>query len=119
MISGLGARGEALAEVHLKRLGYRIVERNYRCPLGEVDRIAVQGKTLVFLEVKARRTPDFGGPLEAVDRRKRRKLTRLAQYYVAQKGLYDTPLRFDVVGVYYGGVEPRVEVLANAFEAEE
>lgn len=119
MSRGLGERGEALAEVHLQRLGYRIVERNYRCPLGEVDRIAVQGKTLIFLEVKARSTPDFGGPLEAVDRRKRRKLTRLAQYYVAQKRLYDTPLRFDVVGVYYDGVEPRVEVLANAFEAEE
>jgi putative endonuclease len=115
----LGERGEALAERHLKRLGYRILERNYRCSLGEIDRIAVHGNTLVFLEVKARRTHDFGGPLEAVDRRKRRKLTRLAQYYVAQEGLHDTPQRFDVVGVWFSAAEPRVEVIANAFEAEE
>lgn len=119
MSRNLGERGESLAEVHLKSLGYRILERNYRCGLGEIDRIAVHGSTLVFLEVKARRTGEFGSPLEAVDRRKRRKLTRLARYYVAQKGLHDTPRRFDVVGVWFDGAEPRVEVLANAFEAEE
>jgi putative endonuclease len=119
MTRELGERGESLAETHLRKLGYRIVERNYRCPLGEIDRIAVHGRTLVFLEVKARRTADYGGPLEAVDRRKRRKLTRLAQYYVAEKGLHDTPRRFDVVGVWFTGGGPQVEVLTNAFEAEE
>lgn len=118
MSRGLGERGEALAEEHLRRLGYRIVERNYRCRLGEIDCIAVQDSTLVFLEVKARRTTDYGGPLEAVDRRKRRKLTLLARYYVAQKGLEDTPRRFDVVGVWFTPGGPRVDVIANAFDAE-
>ena len=119
MTRGLGARGETLAEAHLRKIGYRIVERNYRCKLGEIDCVAVQGRTLVFLEVKARRSDEFGGPLAAVDQRKRRKLTRLAQHYVAARGLHDTPCRFDVVGVWFTGDGPRVEVIANAFEAEE
>jgi putative endonuclease len=115
----LGDVGEELAVGRLVTLGYRILDRNYRCPLGELDCIAVKNRTLVFLEVKTRTSGDFGGPLEAVDRRKRRKLTRLAQYYVAQKRLGDVPQRFDVVAVWLDKGCPRVEVIENAFEAED
>lgn len=115
----LGDRGEAIATRHLERSGYRIVQRNYRCSLGEIDCIAVQGKTLVFLEVKTRRSDDYGGPLEAVDRRKRRKMTRLARHYAAAKGLTDVPQRFDVVAVWIEGAVPRIQVYENAFEAED
>ncbi|GAB4267295.1 MAG: YraN family protein [Deferrisomatales bacterium] len=116
---GLGDRGEELAVRHLRRLGYRIVERNYRCRLGEIDCVAIQGGTLVFCEVKTRRSDVYGGPLEAVDGRKRRKMTRLAQHYVAAKGLDGVAQRFDVVAVWVGSGGARVEVYPDAFEAEE
>jgi putative endonuclease len=119
MTRELGDRGEETAVCHLRSLGYRIVERNYRCRLGEIDCVAVQGKTLVFLEVKSRRSDEFGGPLEAVDARKRRRMTRLARYYTQQKRLTDVAQRFDVVAVWFEGGTPRVEVYANAFEAED
>lgn len=115
----LGAAGEEVAARLLASLGYRILERNYRCPLGELDAVAVKDRTLVFLEVKARTSDDFGGPLEAVDRRKRRKLTRLAQYFTKERGLVDVPQRFDVVAVWFEGGRARAEVYENAFEAEE
>lgn len=115
----LGDAGEEVAAARLTALGYRVLDRNFRCPLGELDCVAVKDGTLVFLEVKTRTTADFGGPLEAVDRRKRRKLTRLAQWYVAEKRLHGVPQRFDVVAVWLEGGAARVEVLENAFEAEE
>lgn len=115
----LGDAGEDLAAARLAELGYRILDRNFRCPIGELDCVAVKGRTLVFLEVKTRTSGDFGGPLEAVDRRKRRKLTRLAQFYVAEKRLFGVPQRFDVVGVWLEKGVPRVDVVENAFDAEE
>jgi len=119
MTRELGDRGEDLAVRHLRSLGYRIVERNYRCRLGEIDCVALQGKTLVFVEVKARRTDEFGGPLEAVDTRKRRRMTRLARHYAQEKKLSDVAQRFDVVAVWYEEGLFRVELYANAFEAED
>ncbi|MDW7709599.1 MAG: YraN family protein [Deferrisomatales bacterium] len=115
----LGDLGEEVAVRHLRALGYRVVSRNYRCRLGELDCVAVEGGTLVFLEVKARTSDDFGGPLEAVDRRKRRRLTRLARYYALQHDLGDVAQRFDVVAVWFEGGTPRVEVYRDAFEAED
>ena len=117
MSRDLGDRGEAWAVRRLEQLGYRIVERNYRCPLGEIDCVAVHRGAVVFLEVKARATTAYGDPLEAVDRRKRRKLTRLARYYVAEKNLHGAALRFDVVAVRVEDGAPRVDVIENAFDA--
>ena len=113
-----GDQGEALAAKHLRRAGYRIIERNYRCGLGEIDIVARQGRCLVFVEVKARRGTGFGSPLDAVDRRKRAKLARLAHAYLAEHRLTEVSVRFDVVGVRLD-VEPvEVEVVANAFDVE-
>lgn len=113
----LGRLGEAAAEARLSEQGYRTVERNYRCRLGEVDVIAYDGETLCFVEVKARRAGASGGGLEAVDARKRGKLRRAAGWYVARFGETPPPCRFDVVEVLIDpdGRPGAVRLLRNAF----
>lgn len=115
----LGARGETLAEQHLRRLGYRILERNYRCRYGEIDLVAEQGGSLVFIEVKTRSSESFGHPAEAVDAHKRGQLTRAAHHYLKTTGAAERCCRFDVVAVLIGREVPHLEVLRDAFEAEE
>ena len=112
----LGRMGEELAVARLKAMKYKIIERNYRCPLGEVDIIAKEEGTLVFVEVKTRATKDFGGPAAAVNERKQRQLSRVALMYLNQKKVKDAPARFDVVAVDLSGLQPRIEVIQNAFE---
>ncbi len=94
-----------------------IVERNYRCRLGEVDVIARDGDTLCFIEVKARRTGAFGGGLEAVEGRKRGRVRRVASYYLARFGDDMPPCRFDAAEVWFNpeGRPERVHVVKNAF----
>jgi putative endonuclease len=112
----LGDAGEDLAAAALKQQGYKILERNYVTPLGEIDLIARQGKTLVFIEVKTRKNERFGTPQEAVSASKQARLRRLADYYLKQKRLgQDVLLRFDVVGITLTEDGPRVEVIQNAF----
>ena len=118
MTKALGTLGEEVAVRHLEAMGYRVVERNYRCRTGEIDCVAVHRGTLVFVEVKARRNARYGGPLEAVDERKRRRMTRAARQFVHDHRLGDVAQRFDVVAVWMGGPEPTVEVFPNAFEVE-
>jgi putative endonuclease len=114
--SVLGASGEALAEDHLRGLGYRIVGRDVRTPLGQLDLVVQDGDTLVFVEVKTRAGHGFGLPQEAVDARKIRKLRQLALYYLKltpHKG----PVRFDVVGLTVrAGRLLRVDHIRNAIE---
>jgi putative endonuclease len=112
----LGRTGEELALAHLKAMKYKIIERNYRCPLGEVDIIAKEEGSLVFVEVKTRATKDFGGPAAAVNQRKQRQLSRVALMYLNQKKVKDAPARFDVVAVDLSGSQPRIEVIQNAFD---
>lgn len=114
----LGARGEALAEQHLKQAGYRIVARNYRCRFGEIDLVAEEGGNLVFVEVKTRRSGVFGHPLEAVDRHKRGQLSRAARRYLEENGASERFCRFDVVAVCLEG-KPHLELVRNAFDLEE
>ena len=112
----LGKRGESLAVDLLKAMKYRILERNYRCPLGEMDIIAQEKGSLVFVEVKTRATKDFGGPAAAVHERKQRQLSRVALMYLNRKKIRDVAARFDVVAVDLSGSKPRIEVLQNAFD---
>src|SRR2546425_10078125 len=79
----------------LRRRGYRIRDRNVRCPMGELDLVAEDGGTLVFLEVKTRSTSDYGGPFEAISPLKRRRLQRLAVYYLSTRRLMGPPRRVD------------------------
>jgi putative endonuclease len=112
----LGAEGERAAEKYLRRQKYTILERNYRCPLGEIDLIALDGKTVVFIEVKTRTGERHGGPLEAVDARKQRQIGRVAQSYLLRHRLQNRTARFDVVGVSWDGTGIVCELVRNAFD---
>jgi putative endonuclease len=115
----LGRIGERAAIAHLEALGYRILARNVRCPLGEIDLVAADRGVTVFVEVKTRRTAAFGPPLEAITWRKRRRLARLAAAYLQSRGGGNTPARFDAVAVAVGpdGRVEAVELLVDAFAA--
>jgi len=101
----------------LKKRGYRIVERNYRCRYGEVDIIAEHDGVVVFIEVKTRGSDRFGTPAEGVGFRKQTHITRVGSMYLAEKGLTDREVRFDVVSVEPAGEGFRVDVIKDAFEA--
>ena len=115
----LGQRGEAAAARYLRRLGYKIVARSDRAILGELDLVAVDGRTVVFVKVKTRVSHDAGHPAEAVDEAKQRRMTRLALAYLRRHELLDYPSRFDVVAVTWppGARHPVIEHYPNAFEA--
>jgi putative endonuclease len=111
----LGRRGEALAARELRRRGYVILERRWRCRIGEIDIVAREGGVLVVVEVKARSRSDYGPAIDAVDRDKRRKLEKLARAYLQATKLSDVSVRFDLVGVTFSaGERPRVEVFPDA-----
>ena len=113
----LGAMAEGVAVKHLKRKGYRILERNLKLRSGEIDVLARKGGVLVIVEVKAmRKESDFGPPVLRVDARKRRKLRQLAKGLMQKHKLRETDIRFDVVCVDFSQTEPIVEVIENAFE---
>lgn len=115
----LGERGEALAERFLRQMGYRILARGSRNKLGEIDLVAMDGKTIVFVEVKTRRSTDKGHPADAVDARKQAKLTRLALAYMKRHRVLDQPSRFDVIAITWpdNASPPQIEHYRNAFEA--
>ncbi|MGE0609918.1 MAG: YraN family protein [Pirellulales bacterium] len=115
----LGQRGEAAAAKFLRGLGYVIVARSARHRLGEIDIVAVEGRTVVFVEVKTRESHDAGHPAEAVTPDKQRRLTRLALNYLKRHGLLEHAARFDVVAITWpaGGRRPVIEHIKNAFEA--
>jgi putative endonuclease len=111
-----GKLGEDIAVSHLVAAGYQIVERNFRCPLGEIDIVARDRGTLVFVEVRSRRTDNFGGPLESVGFAKQKKLSLTASYYLNRYGLYDAKARFDVIAVKLRTPLPEVEHIRDAFD---
>ncbi|HBO42715.1 MAG TPA: YraN family protein [Planctomycetaceae bacterium] len=114
----LGERGEALAARYLRRRGYRILGRHVRLPSGELDLVALDGKTIVFIEVKTRKSDQHGQPSEAVTPEKQRRLTRLAVTFLKRHRLHEHPARFDVIGITWpDGEKPCVEHFVNAFEA--
>ncbi len=97
----LGDSGENLAAKHLRSQGYAIIERNYRLKAGELDLIARKGSTLVFVEVKTRRSDRYGPPETAVTRTKQRRIVRLAEMYMKQKKLLHLQPRFDVIAIQW------------------
>ena len=112
----LGRRGEDLALRKIKRLGYTCIARNYRCALGEVDLIAKDGDTLVFIETKTRKGANLAHAKEAVDARKRRQLSKVALAFMKANNCCEVKSRFDVVAVSLQGKQERIEVIKNAFE---
>jgi putative endonuclease len=116
----LGDEGERLAARHLKRLGYRILARQAKSELGEIDLITLDGDTIVFVEVKSRRHDREGSPAEAVDLRKQRKLTQLALAWLKRNKLLGRRSRFDVIAIRWNDQgQPVVEHFRSAFEAVE
>lgn len=111
-----GKQGENIAANFLKKHGYLIKELNYRCPVGEVDIIATDKKTLVFVEVKTRCSNALGFPEEAVGPKKQKKLSQLALWYMQQKKLFHTGARFDVVAVTFLPESSEVKLIKNAFD---
>ncbi len=112
-----GKTGEDLACQELERLGYEILARRYRIRGAEIDIIARDGPTIVFVEVKARDGRHFGEAAEAVTWRKRRRIVAAARNYVMEHRAHDCPCRFDVVTVHVEDERPRIEVFQNAFPA--
>lgn len=94
-----GACYERKAAEYLERAGYRILEMNYRCRIGEIDIVAGDGECVVFCEVKYRSDSRSGHPLEAVDLKKQRVLFRCGEYYLTEHCLQNVPCRFDVIGI--------------------
>lgn len=112
----LGQLGEDIAARHLERLGYVILQRNYRCRQGEVDIIARDRDRLAFVEVRARRGTDFGSPKESVTPRKQARLATLARIYLQEHGCSDMDWGIDVVAVQMTprGTLQHVELIRNA-----
>ncbi|GEM_PF-769615 len=112
-----GDRAEQIAVDHLTANGYRIVERNFQCKLGEIDIIAIHQGELAFVEVRSRHSPTARNPIYTVNRTKQKKIIRTAQVYLSKHRKHETPARFDVAIVTLG-TEPHVELFPNAFPAE-
>lgn len=113
----IGQRGENLAAKELQKLGYRLYVRNFKCPLGEIDIIARDGKTLVFVEVKTRLSEDAVTPEEQVNSVKQHQITKAARHYLARYGDPKPPARFDVVAIVWAqGQTPVIRHIKNAFE---
>ncbi|MDZ4165121.1 MAG: YraN family protein [Smithellaceae bacterium] len=111
-----GREGEELAVKYLQAAGYRIVKRNFRCRLGEIDIIARDGETLVFVEVKMRTNESHGDPEAAVDRAKQKKISLVSLHYLQTNKIPDQTARYDVVAVQrtVGGHE--IRLIKDAFD---
>lgn len=114
-----GSRAERRAAKYLMALGYRVLARNWTCPHGELDLVALDGATIVFVEVRSTEGSDPLVPAASVDREKQRRLTKLALHFLQTKGLLDRAARFDVMAVSWpaGKVEPVIVHYPSAFEA--
>ncbi|MBI5810534.1 MAG: YraN family protein [Deltaproteobacteria bacterium] len=112
-----GSLGEDAAVKELKRLGYRILERNYRCRTGEIDIIALDKDTVVFVEVKTRGSDSFGDGKSSVDVRKQRKIVSASMQYLSSKALSGAEARFDVVDISMKDGRLDIEVIRDAFLA--
>ena len=118
--STLGERGERAACGFLKEHGYEILEKNYKCKIGEIDVIARRQGRLAFVEIKTRTSAQFGTPQEAVALKKQEKIFKVAQWYMKEKKLVKTPVAFDVVAVLWKeGEMPGIRLIADAFEKKD
>ena len=112
-----GREGESAALTFLKKKGYRILEKNFRSKVGEIDIIAEQGGVIVFIEVKARAGHEFGHPFMAITPAKQRKIIQTAKSFLARKRISDRPMRFDVVALTSDTPGSwKIELLENAFQ---
>jgi putative endonuclease len=111
-----GKEGEKIAAIFLKKNGYRIIEMNLRCVLGEIDIIAREKGELVFIEVKTRKSGELGYPEQAVGIKKQKKMSQLALWYLQKKNLTDARARFDVVAITMSFSGNEIKLIKNAFD---
>ena len=117
-VDALGQRGENVAARYLRNRGYRIILRNFRCEVGEVDIIAKDGRTVVFVEVKTRTSEDHATGEDQVHQSKRHQLTKAAKFYLSRYGTPQPPARFDVIAIVWPhGRQPDIRHTTDAFEA--
>jgi putative endonuclease len=114
----LGKKGEEMAARFLKKNGYRIIEKNYVCKMGEMDIIAKEKDTLVFIEVKTRTSTTYGPPQLSVTPRKQSQMSKVALYFLKEKKLDDVKSRFDVVAILLGPKGEEIELIKDAFELQ-
>ena len=115
--SSLGERGENVAAKFLTNAGYKILQRNFRCKLGEIDIVARKGKMLIFVEVKTR-VDEQVRPEDQVDATKQHQITKAADMYLSRFGFPQPPARFDVIAIHWPeGREPIIRHHENAFDA--
>ncbi len=108
----IGAKYEEIASLYLQQQGYKILEKNYRCKLGEIDVIGLDKDTIVFIEVKYRKKDTYGHPFFAVTAKKQKTIYQVASYYLREKKLSENNnYRFDVVGI----LGEEIQLLKNAF----
>ncbi len=112
----LGSEGEALAAAYLEGHRYKVLERNFRCRGGEIDIVARDGKTIVFVEVKARKDRQYGPPQLAVTHFKQRQISKASLTWLAKNRQLETCARFDVISITFTGQLPQIEHIPNAFE---
>lgn len=117
----IGNIGEEAAVQALKKRGYKIIARNYRTKMGEIDIIAKEGEYTVFVEVRLRKSNAFGSPADTIDKRKQQKIIKTAQMYAVKNDIYDTPMRFDAVlinaKIQNGKLtDENIEIIRNAFQ---
>ncbi|HOW58804.1 MAG TPA: YraN family protein [Candidatus Omnitrophota bacterium] len=116
----LGDRGETVACDFLRKEGYEIVQKNYKCKLGEIDVVAKRRGRIAFVEIKTRTSVQFGSPQEAVNFKKQEKLAKLAEWYLKEKKITNSPIAFDVVAVHWeDGKRPLVRLIKDAFEKDD
>jgi putative endonuclease len=111
-----GKEGEKIAAAYLKKNGYRIIEINFRCSIGEIDIVAKEKDDLVFIEVKTRKSIRLGYPEQAVGIRKQKKMSQLALWYLQKRKIANTNARFDVVAVTLIPEKNEVRLIKNAFD---
>ncbi len=111
-----GQQGEREAEQFLAAQRYTIIARNYRCPFGEVDLIALDRQTIVFVEVRTHTGEAFGDPLASVTARKQRQIARTALHYLSRNRLSDREARFDVIGIRWEKEKPHLTHIRGAFD---
>lgn len=117
----IGNIGEEAAVQALKKCGYKIIARNYRTKMGEIDIVAKDGEYTVFVEVRLRKSNAFGSPADTIDRRKQQKIIKTAQMYAVKNDIYDTPMRFDAVLINADTdgeklVNTKIEIIKDAFQ---
>jgi len=112
----IGKKGETVAVRYLKKLGYRIIEQNYRSNAGEIDIIAREKHSLVFVEVKTRSSRSFGSPKWAITSKKKKAISMAALYYLKMTNQTGADARFDVVSILVQEEGTQIELVRNAFD---